>query len=391
MTRYFPIILASFAFAFLHHVITNMMQEGILSPFLRLNFSITFTWAVAVALGCLVAARANFWVGLFLIAASVSAYYPHHTPYSEKSYQFIFYGVIWYLVCVEYLKEPKIINRMLNIICVVAIIHIVVVILQSIDINVLRTITKAQRFKSVKFELVPNIGIMDCWNSASALIALSFFAFNRTVFCWKYSINLRWFFPFLIYGLVLTRTFAGPLALSIALICYAAYKFKNWSHKIFVICLSGWGLMFYAAFVDVPDISWRWSTWKFAALKLIPQHWFLGSGLNHWQFVMSRDDVVRKTLGLLPQYKQIMGEAHNDFLQGFFEMGISFPLIFIGFIVSIVMCKVKKEYRRIAVNSYLTMIVMLIIGNVFFVIRIPLLAMLILTWMAIHQNSLRTS
>ena len=91
-------------------VILAVLWQAPLTPFVRYNFENAFTWATAAVLAFYIATRINVWIGLFLLLASYSAYYPINTDYSETTYQFIFYGVIWYTVCAKAFQDSKSIN-----------------------------------------------------------------------------------------------------------------------------------------------------------------------------------------------------------------------------------------------------------------------------------------
>jgi len=143
-----------------------------------------------------------------------------------------------------------------------------------------------------------------------------------------------------------------------------------------VVAVAGSAL--FIAFIDSPSILSRWETWNIG-WNCIQQHWLLGSGIGHWKEVF-RTNLIH---GYWFKY------AHNEYLQGLFEMGIAFPLIVAGYLADTVRrgWRVRKE---IALPGMALMIIA--VNSMFnFLFHIAVLAMIALAWMAILEIQLSES
>ncbi len=372
----------------------------------RYNFENALTWSAVLAIASFVAMFVNPWAGAFLVLAAVSAYFPFNTIWSEEAFRFIFFGVIWYAVCTFYITRVSVLYNML---CLICLYHIAVTVCQYFGFNYFESLAVPPRFASSVFERIPKIGIFDSYNSSAAFIAFCFPAFLRgwtsikSPYIWlrrdevsgwwipepiiKWAeLSFRWYYfiPFILLGLIMAHTFAGLLAITGAFTVFILIN-GTAKQKCLYCVVSISALVAFVYLVDAPDITWRWNTWKFAITKAYPQHWVFGYGLGHWYWIFARTDVVAQTLFLVPKDIQIMDPAHNEFVQGLFEMGIGFAIIVLGYIIDIV-----KRFRKEAVLPLSAFASIVIVSLVFFPFHIGLLALVALTWMAILEKSLRS-
>lgn len=354
-----------------------------LSPWVRLNFEHALIWAAMIALSYCIAIKINLWMGLFLLLASFSAYYPLVSKFSQQSHKLILMGVIWYVVCVQFLNTEKSINFVLDIVCVIALANALMLVLQYYNYDPIHA-TVPTKYESQMLDTVPNVGLMSCHNGASAMLAMTFPAFLRSTRNAFGRLPFTWFIfiPFLLIGLVISHTFAGPLSLVVAIIIMTLLFFKTRHMKILSFILVGTfsaiALILYIYFVDVPDTAWRLDAWKIALFKLYPQHWIFGSGVGHWKIVYTKAAIALRT------NNEIMAQAHNEFIQGLFEFGVFFPLLVIGYAVDI-----WRRYREAAILPLMAVIIIAVNSMAFFPFHIGLSAMMALTWMAILEVRLR--
>ncbi len=83
--------------------------------------------------------------------------------------------------------------------------------------------------------------------------------------------------------------------------------------------------------------------------------------------------------------------AHNEYLQGFFEMGIAFPVLVIGYFISIYRRFVDKFgfINRDAILPVAAIIIIAVNSAFNFAFHIAPTAMVAILWMAILQIKLR--
>lgn len=345
------------------------------TPNVRYNFSNVFTWAVMAAFSVYIALCVNLWIGLFLALASFSTIFPINSLLSEKAHMYVLLGVLWYVICVQALTTGKSISWVMNFFCLVAIANTIFLIFQAFDYNILQVGVKRPRFASIPFDPVPNCGLLDHQNSASALSAFSFSAFLRPY--WIY------FVGFMVVGFVCAKTFAGPLAVVCALGVLACFRLpKKWVLVSFIslaILLTG-----YMRFVDRPDPTWRLIAWKTALFELLPQRPFTGGGLGHWKMAFQKQRIKDKT----PFY--VASQAHNEYVQGTLEMGIGFIVVVAGYYIDIVYRLFKRARMGHALVLALMALTIITVNlNIDFIFHKPFLPMMALAWMAMLECLLR--
>ena len=75
-----------------------------------------------------------------------------------------------------------------------------------------------------------------------------------------------------------------------------------------------------------------------------------------------------------------MVQAHNEFVQGLFEMGVLFPVLVFGYFVGII-----RRYRKEAILSATTIGIIALNSLVNFPFHVATTAILAVTWMAIFE------
>jgi len=343
-------------------------------PDVRFAFENAFTWGVMVSFAYYLTIRTTVWWGLFFLIASFSAYYPINSGASEIAHHFVFYGCIWYLMCVRLLTKEKYKTWMLNAICCLGLIHIFLILGQGVFNYdpIMKGIAPLHDFDSSAWDRVPNVGLMSCVNGASAMLAICMPAFFRNKWFWL----ILLFVPAFIYS----HTFTGPLAACIIGGAYLATKFKiKWS-RVLIIGLAGITILTaYWVYVDNPDSGWRYQAWKssLTGSKTLSQQW-LGVGIGHWKLIYSRTDVGTHTLN------QYFTQAHNELIQGQFEMGQLFSIILIGYLLNII-----RRYQVKSIVPCSAVIAILITSSTFFIFHIALIAMVSIVWMAMLEKTLK--
>jgi len=336
----------------------TMVWRAPFSQNIRLNFEDAFIIGCAGALAFYIAQKVNLWVGLFLGIATISAYFPFVTDESTEAIFFITFGVVWYMVCVHYFKNGT--ERVYDAICIIALFNVLFLVLQILGIDPIHAaIDPLKKFR---------VGLMSCNDGLSAMLAICFPAFLRKKWCW--------FIPVIVFGLIGVQTFAGPLAVSVGLIFYAFCKVRSPYHVAGIVLLCVAGLYFYTL-IDGPDTNWRLATWKMAMFNLYPQHWILGSGLGHWKIVFANPEIAQKMLSLPNYFMRIMAQAHNEFIQGVFEMGVGFIVIVSGYFVN-----VFRRYGKEALLPVMALICISVDSTAFFPFHIGILAFISIAWLA---------
>lgn len=351
---------------------------------LRMNGQLYLFYGTMIAFALFVMVKANLWVGLFLFFALISAHYPIHTgqlgayktQLAQETFTMILAGVTLYVVCVQLLNTDKALKWSLNIVCVFVLMNIAFLFLQYLDhAHAFPWLRQAiidsrvgffkylQRFfdrpfftvfiQSQNADFLHNpdpkypamrhlIGLMSYPHGCSAVLAMCLAAFMRytpaetpiklmiKAFSWIF------FLTVFVWALIVTHTFAGPMAIGFGLIVIGMIYF-TWTGRIYLLCSVILVLGIYIIFVDRPDVSWRLNAWKIALFHFIPQKWAFGYGLGQSQ-VLFADKSVIESITNYPGHQVFgdwMQQLHNDPLQAFLEMGIWSPLIMTGYFVDI--------------------------------------------------------
>lgn len=342
-----------------------------LTPYVRYNFELTFSWAAMTVFAAYVARVVNLWAGLFLILATWGVVSNQATAYSERAQFFILYGVIWYWFCVRLIREngPVLV---LNVLCGLTLTHLAFLVCQALNYNPIGSIALRPQWTSVPFDPVPNIGLLTNHNEASALLAFGAPAFVRKGW-WP-------FLPLVLAGLALPTTFSGPLAVACSAFVGLFLFPLRWRTRLVSVAGGFLAIFTYARFVDMPDVTWRLRAWKMAIVDLLPERLFTGAGTGHWKIVFARRDVADYLTG---GNGELLLQAHNEYVQSLFELGILFAVILIGYTVHNVL-----RYNARARLSTLAVIVIAVVCAAYHPFHIALLAMVALMWMAMLEVNL---
>jgi len=317
----------------------------------RLEMQALFQVA-SVLLLCVILWNVNKWMSLFLLLCLVSMFYPFYTRHSFLAFQDVFYAFVWFTLLTLCLRRSHY-HYILSGICLVALANVAFLILQYFNLDPI--------FKAVNGSPEdPVVGLMGNRNFVSALLAFSFPAFLRPRWVWC--------IPALFLGLVLAKSTGGPLALAAGWMFYSVLR----GRAIFPLLAVALGLLLFVAFVDKPNFfGGRLEAWK-NALGYYQQHWLMGCGLGHWKIVFKRI--------MLQGNRFWWTHAHNEIIQGLFEMGVGFAIVLTGYIYD-----TARKYKREALVPATALIIIFINSLVNFPFHIATTAMLAVTWMALYD------
>jgi len=212
------------------------------------------------------------------------------------------------------------------------------------------------------------VGLMSNPNELAAVLAFCLPAFFRK--------GWVWLIPLVIAGFINNpvSSAGGVVAGTAAVIVFLLGYKRKWVGFVGICCCLI-GATLFVIYIDKGSISSRLDVWKIA-WDLYSQKWIMGFGLGHFQDVFVN-----------PVLKAILGanfaQAHNDLLQGLFEMGAGFAILVCGYFVSIIRRVNKKAILSLAA---ITGIVVNSLVN--FPFHIAITAMVAVTWMAILQVQL---
>lgn len=297
-----------------------------------------------------VLAKINPWLAGFLLLALVSCFYPRYTRFSYVALDNVLIAMIWFMVVYHFKRT----DLLLNAICIIALLNIGYLGVQYLNADPL--------FHPVHGTKDPLVGLMGNENFLSALLAICFPAFLRRK--WAY------FIPVIILGLFMAKSFGGLIAVSAGMIFYSCMKGKY----LQAIGIIGGGLIVGGAillfFHGKPNIVDRWESWLIA-FKYYKQHWIFGSGIGHWKVVFANYPLYGKTW---------WAAAHNEMIQGTFEMGILFVVLLLGYLYHFV----KRLLKQILIPAT-AVIVILFNSLVNFPFHIGTTAMIAVTWLGIFE------
>lgn len=146
-----------------------------------------------------------------------------------------------------------------------------------------------------------------------------------------------------------------------------------WLLAIFVVLLS---VLLFFRYVDRPKgfiDEARYKTWH-NALIYYKQHWVFGYGIGHW-----------KTFGNTYAEKynfKWMNKAHNDVIQGLFEMGPLFIILLVGFWISSIRA-FNKKYSDAVLICFTAFIIIFLNCLVNFLFQISTLSVIAVTWVSL--------
>jgi hypothetical protein len=332
----------------------------------RFSSYIRFTAAVAI-LFSIVLWKINKWVSGFVVLSFFSSLVPTPTVQSMNAFEAVLIGVLWFYFTVKYIKIDHV-KYVLDGICVISLFGVGLILLQAIGYDPIYHVVGGSPGST------SSTGFLTNPNEAGAFFAISLPAFFRKKWCWTT--------PLIFLGLTCAHSTGGALAAAVMTLVYFFLKDIrlnfNWLKSILLILVVGWFIFFiigvdqYVPMENLPKSphlqfqkkttptsivktfgvrGWVWEkgvklyfkgsqTIKFFSEKTrkgynvdLKGHPLIGFGIGHWKVIWQ---YVQNPFDLW------FAQAHNEYLQGLFEMGIMFPLIVIGYFVRVVK-KYKKE------------------------------------------------
>lgn len=288
--------------------------------------------------------RINPWWGMFVGASSLSLIFPHYTQLSYITHRDIIFGFIWVLLVYKY--DSK---QMINAIRIIALCNVAFLICQHFYVDPLYHTNRP-------------VGLMANRNEVSALLGISLAAF--------FDGRWKWLIPTILVGIVFTKSMGGWACVTAITVGYIYLKAGTKES----ICAALYIILAAVIACYFSDISnGRFEIWS-AGIKYLGEHWLFGIGIGHWKVAFSEPIFFTEyTSG----FRASM--AHNEFLQGFVEIGIIFPIIISCYVIS-VLRKSKEIISTLAMFS--------IIASCFvhFLFHIGTTAYIALTWIAVWQR-----
>lgn len=295
----------------------------------------------------------NPWWGAFLALAGLSHVYPVYTRTSYLAFDSVLCGAVWFSVLVSLLRNWDL-SVLYDVLCLLALVNVVWMVLQLFEIDPL--------FRSVSGGETPEVGLMMNQNFAAAFLAFCVPAFLRP--------GRRWGLVAVALGLVLVKTSLGVFSVFAGLLFYGVMKKKIYLSLALVVA----GSAGYILLVDAPGVE-RWPVWKLGLLGWIEEPWF-GFGLGHWAAVFTKP-VRGAGAGIWVQ-------AHNEFLQGLFEMGVGFAIVCAGYAWSAV-ASVKRSVREGILIPATALVIIAVNSAANFPFHVGTTALIAVTWMAVFE------
>ena len=354
-------------------VVRVPVEEGLLRPL----FQLLAETGVFLLFAVFIYKNVNKWWGLFLALTLFSTIHPSFGKWSYMARGAILVGCVWYTVLVLTIKDPK---YLLNAICVIGIANIIFANFQYCGFDPYGIFT----FGLMSGNNVSPTGLMANKNQLSAIVAFSLLAFFRKG--WVLLV------PVVFWGLTIASSSGGAWA---ATAVTAGYFFLKDKWRMFhrntfkIIALVLW-FCFFTFHIDPvitvetinkedkftappkvsSSINRRTETWK-KGLQLYTQRPVFGFGVGHWKLVFK---------SISPPNTSVMIQAHNEYVQGLFEMGLLFPVIIIGYFISLF-----RRYRKEVILSFSAIGIIALNCIVNFPFHVATTAILGVTWMAIFE------
>lgn len=314
--------------------------------------------AASVVLFALMMWGINRWVALFFMVAALSSIFPFSTRESSFAMRAVFIGCLWfYLIS----RMPKYsVPWLMNAMCVVAIFNSVMVLSQFFGFDPI--FIPKKDFAGT----VPIVGFTGNPNEAAALLAFCIPAFFRK--------RWSWVLLLIIPGVIVTNTSAGIACVAIAIATYALLK-GGWIEYLLCFYALIMAICYIIAFDGsiVPNsLKERFLAWE-TGYEIYKSHYLFGYGLGHWKEIFKHLSVAN----------QFWPQAHNEFVQGLFEIGISFVVCIIGYVINIAKkCFKNKKDMIIPISAMAAIIANSCVNFPFHIAQTALMA---ITWMGIIE------
>jgi len=333
-------------------LIVSVLQIPAPPGYTRAAFRFICECGIVLLLASFIYQKVNKWVGLFLGLTLLSSIYPAYTKYSLLARNAVIFWCLWYSLLVLTVKKER---ALLNVICIIALINVGFQMLQFFNIDPVH--------KAIDGGHDLPTGLLSNINQTSALLAFCFPAFLRKQ--WKWGIFI------VLLGLVLAKSTGGVVAVSIGVLFYGLVYFWGAWKKIIIISLILAGcFLIFLLLIDRPSCSNRLDKW-IIGLKLLKNRVIFGFGIGHWGMLFAK-------LSNTNFY-----QAHNDLLQGLWEMGIGFIVILAGYLIDVI--KRAKHSMKEHILPLTALVIILVNSMVNFPFHVATTAIIAVSWMAILQ------
>lgn len=246
--------------------------------------------------------KINPWWAAFLVLAGISQVYPAYTRSSYLAFDSVLCGAVWFAVLATILRRQDL-PVLYNAIAVICCLNVFWQVLQVLELDPI--------FAPISEGRMPRVGFMLNENFAGAFVALCLPVFLRP--------GWRWGLAVVGLGLLLAQTSLAVFSAFAGLLFWGVVKRRMYVSLAIAVA----GSVGYILLVDGPGFE-RWPVWKLGLLGWIEEPWF-GFGLGHWALLFTKP-VSGAGSGIWMQ-------AHNEFLQGMFEMGIGFAVVCVGYLI----------------------------------------------------------
>lgn len=243
----------------------------------------------------------NPWWAAFLALAGVSHVYPAHTRSSYLAFDAVLHGAVWFAVLTSVLRRRDL-TVLYNTLAAICCFNLFWQVLQAFELDPV--------FAALADGPMPRVGFMLNQNFCGAFAAFCLPVFLRP--------GWRWGLAVVGLSLFLAQTSLAVFSAFAGLLFFGVVKKKIVLSLALAVC----GSAGYILLVDGPGFE-RWPVWKLGLLGWIEEPWF-GFGLGHWALLFQKP-VSGAGTGIWMQ-------AHNEFLQGLFEMGIGFGIVVVGYL-----------------------------------------------------------
>ncbi len=295
----------------------------------------------------------NVWWGAFLALVAVSSIYPFDSVYGLNNSRNVLLFCLWYALIAKYIKNPE---RVMNAICAVCLVQVTFVALQHFDLDPFRAAVGGGR--DVCTGLMANV------NETNCLFAMCVPAFFRSKWVWG--------LPAVGIAMLTVGSAAGMVSVGAGVFFVLYFVFPSRKAYLLtcgVLLIAG---VVYLRWIDegtLKTLFYRWNVAKWALPK-IWQHPLLGSGIGHWKVV-----VVNMMGG-----KVRWATAHNEYLQGVFEMGGLFLVLVIGYLVCLI-----RGFNQDKIIPAAAIIIIAVNSLVHFTFHIGTTALVAVTWMGVYE------
>jgi len=337
------------------------------SPYLEYCMMLTARHA-AVGLFAVWLWQRNKWMALFLVWAQISTHIPQpdlvaivkpapdkptilfYPGDSQVAFNNVLGFILWYAILKEILKKEYI-HYIYAVFVVIAAGNVIWLVLQYYNIDPLfHPLREMAEFRT---------GFMGQKNQVSALLAFTLPAFLRP----------KWWYlsPVLIPGFVLSVTVGGPLCAFVGLTfwCFTWNKYYGYG----MLGIAFIGMAGFIRYIDQPNFH-RVHAW-IAGLMWYKEKWLTGYGLGHWKqtFLEHRE-----------YFKGWWREAHCEYIQGLYELGLPFPILLFGFLKDLL-----QRFNREAIMPMTALIIIAVHCSFNFALHIGPLALIVVTWINIYE------